>query len=128
MTLFQRWVTALNGEGSMQEWYYELFSWIFTPELLSDQVKVSAMLDTVVAYPYRQSAIDFAAQVKAIDLFEVTALLADIRCPALIICGSEDRLFPPAESRQILAGIQGRSSVLLLVRRTLYLLRSRMNL
>ena len=103
--LFANWVRALAGGRSLRDWYYELFSWIFTPELMADRERVDAMLEAVLAYPYRQSAGDFTAQVQAIENFGVAEQLSSIKCETLVICGEKDRLFSPEESRNSLERI-----------------------
>jgi len=41
----------------------------------------------------------------ACSLYDATARLPEIRCPALVLCGSEDRLTPPEHVRALQAGL-----------------------
>ncbi len=50
---------------------------------------------------------DFAA----CDAFDVTERLGEIGAPALVLCGSEDRLTPPKYSQRLASGIRGASLV-----------------
>ena len=43
----------------------------------------------------------------ALSLFNVKRRLGEIRCPVLVITGSEDRMMPPENSRLLAGGIPG---------------------
>jgi pimeloyl-ACP methyl ester carboxylesterase len=48
-----------------------------------------------------------AGQMKALSVFNVRRRLGEIRCPVLVITGSEDRMMPPENSRLLAEGIAG---------------------
>ena len=55
-----------------------------------------------------------AAAVQAMkDRPDATSLLAEVRVPALILCGEEDRLTPPADSEALHQGMRGSRLVLI---------------
>jgi len=57
------------------------------PDRLSDAALIDAILDMMV----RKTADIFAAQIHALlQRPDATALLPQIRCPALVLCGRED--------------------------------------
>jgi pimeloyl-ACP methyl ester carboxylesterase len=85
---------------------------------------LAATIRLIVDYAYapaapdvllRQAEADYAhanpatfrADFSACDSFDIRARLAEIRCPAAIICGSADRMTPPKYSETLRDGIPG---------------------
>ena len=74
------------------------------PEL---ETHVRAMIE-------RSSSAAIGAAVQALmDRADSTALLPSIAVPALVLCGDEDELTPPADAEALTAGIPGARLVLL---------------
>jgi pimeloyl-ACP methyl ester carboxylesterase len=68
----------------------------------------AALIDSVIAMFRRSSADAFAAQIRALLARpDATALLDTIRCPALVLCGSEDSWAPVDRHRDMAARIPG---------------------
>lgn len=60
-----------------------------------------------MARRYRPSAQGAAGQMGALSVFNVKRRLGEIRCPVLVITGSEDSMMPPENSRLLAEGIPG---------------------
>jgi len=69
------------------------------PERLEEFVRSS-----VKYWPTPEGA---AGQFGALSVFNVKRRLGEIRCPVLVITGSEDRMMPPENSRLLAEGIEG---------------------
>jgi pimeloyl-ACP methyl ester carboxylesterase len=55
-------------------------------------------------YPTREGA---EGQMGALSVFNVKRRLGEIRCPVLVITGTEDRMVPPGNSNLLAEGISG---------------------
>lgn len=65
-----------------------------------------ALIESVVQMFARRSAEMFAAQIRALLARpDATRLLADIRCPTLVLCGEDDAWAPAARHRDMAAQI-----------------------
>ena len=72
------------------------------------------LIDGIVDMFARSSAAVFAAQIAALlQRPDASALLAQIRCPALVLCGEEDSWAPAARHRDMAARIPGASLALI---------------
>jgi len=60
-----------------------------------------------LAMQYSPIAEGAAGQMGALSVFNVKRRLGEIRCPVLVITGSEDRMMPPDNSRLLADGIPG---------------------
>jgi pimeloyl-ACP methyl ester carboxylesterase len=76
-------------------WFRLLYHWLFAAPSFYREEAIAAAADASVAYPYRQSPMDFARQVDAIDRMRSVTMEA-VRCPVLGIAGERDVLIPPA--------------------------------
>lgn len=76
-----------------------LVTWLFSPyadpALRAEAADEYATLDPTV----------LLADLQACDGFDVRSKLAAIRCPALVVTGSEDRLTPPKLGAELAAGL-----------------------
>jgi pimeloyl-ACP methyl ester carboxylesterase len=67
--------------------------------------RVEALVaESVKCFPSPKGA---AGQMGALGRFNVRDRLGDIRCPVLVVTGSEDRMMPPENSRLLAEGIRG---------------------
>jgi pimeloyl-ACP methyl ester carboxylesterase len=74
------------------------------PSRLADTGLIGAILDMFA----RKSADIFAAQINALLARpDATALLGDVRCPALVLCGRDDTWAPLARHEEMAAMIAG---------------------
>ena len=68
----------------------------------------ASLIDGIIAMFERSSAEAFEAQIRALLARpDATALLETIRCPALVLCGSEDAWAPADRHRAMAARIPG---------------------
>lgn len=88
-------------------------NWISTmlhPSRLGD----AALIESIVRMFERKTADIFAAQIKALlNRAEVFPLLANIRCPALVLSGRADKLSRPEANREMAEAISGSHLVIL---------------
>lgn len=75
-------------------WFRILYQWLFAAPGFYNEEAIAAAADASVNYPYRQSPMDFARQVDAIDRMRPVTMEA-IRCPVLAIAAEHDLLIPP---------------------------------
>ncbi len=104
---FRKWAAARSGGMDAERWFMEIFRWIFSERFFQNPEAVKEAVRFAVEYSHPQSAAAFANQVRAIEAFDGTAGLPGIRAKTLVLCGNDDRLFPPAESEQALRAIPG---------------------
>ncbi len=100
--LFIRWRDDRAKEGELEQWFREIFSWLFTRSFMENKGEVAAALEYAMGYPYPQSSTAFAQQVRAMEEFDLSEDLPSLTPPTLVITGREDLLFPP-ESAAALA-------------------------
>jgi pimeloyl-ACP methyl ester carboxylesterase len=68
----------------------------------------TALISGIVEMFARSSADIFAAQIRALLARpDAGALLDEIRCPTLVLCGADDSWAPPARHREMAARIHG---------------------
>lgn len=78
------------------------------PMIDSRRIQDRALVDAITEMMSRKSAEIFAAQVRALLARpDATAVLAQIRCPALLITGREDTWSGPAQHQEMAAKIAG---------------------
>lgn len=75
--------------------------WLFSAEFLSNQTNVANYKNFLMANPYFQSLHDQARQLKALQLFDSTNWLHEIKNPALVLSSKEDILSLPSECEQL---------------------------
>ena len=66
---------------------------------------VDEALQQAIEYPYKQSPLAFRKQVEAIAEYNCLHELSAITAKTIVICGSEDLLFPPEECALLSKGI-----------------------
>ncbi len=94
---------SLNGE----------FASVVNDELLPSYLAAASSADTELLATLRRMAMDagpevFARQVRALlERPDSRPTLAMIECPALVLCGAEDRLCPPALHTEMASAIPG---------------------
>jgi len=96
--LFLDWVSDQESGMNPEHWFRNLFYWIFSKHFFQDKKSVDEALRFAIDYPYPQSHRAFKNQVEALNEFNCKSSLSEIQVKTLIICGKEDRLFPPEES------------------------------
>jgi pimeloyl-ACP methyl ester carboxylesterase len=94
-------------------WFRSLFDAIFTRRFMADPTSVDAALHWALDYPYPQSPAAFRRQCEAMAAFDGRADLVRIACPALVIAGREDILFPPERCAAFAARLPGSKLVVL---------------
>ncbi len=105
--LFLDWVSYLESGMDLEYWFRNLFYWIFSERFFKDEKALNDAVRLAVEYPYPQSIIAFKKQVNAIQEWSCLERLPGITSKTLIICGKEDLLFPPEESRKLFNSISG---------------------
>jgi pimeloyl-ACP methyl ester carboxylesterase len=78
------------------------------PMLAPPRRRDQALVDTILAMVGRMSGSIYAAQTRALlTRPDATALLGEIACPALVLCGQQDGWSPPERHRAMAALIPG---------------------
>ena len=93
-------LTGLAGDlAARREAITTLVNWLFSPtaspDLISDALAEYTALDPEL----------LLADLRACDGFDLRSRLAEIRCPALVITGTDDRLTPPKLGAELAAGL-----------------------
>jgi pimeloyl-ACP methyl ester carboxylesterase len=96
-------VDAAPSERELLEWF---FLWVYTPRAHADGT-VEAIIEDALAYPHKQSAEAFHAQLTAFAEHSTTARLGAIDAPTLAITGELDRVAPPRFGRAVAKAIPG---------------------
>jgi pimeloyl-ACP methyl ester carboxylesterase len=79
---------------------------VFSERFLQEQPqKVEDYIKT--GLKYRPTPEGAAGQMKALSFFNVKKRLGEIRCPVLVIAGTEDKMMPPENARLLADGIPG---------------------
>jgi len=105
--LFLAWAASLESRMAPEQWFRNIFSWIFSDRFLKDEAALDTALRWAIEYPYPQSTIAFKNQVNAIRQFNCLKDVPHIRAKTLILSGEEDLLFPPETSSRVLGAIPG---------------------
>jgi pimeloyl-ACP methyl ester carboxylesterase len=103
--LFQtfRKLEELTGKGGIPVFFDEMIKLVYTKEYLLEHGEI---------YKFREAAIEMNSQtaiLKCLDIcrnFDVESELPEIRVPTFIMCGSEDLLVPPENSKNMQDGIK----------------------
>ncbi len=95
------------------QWFRLLFAWLFAPAFFRDPAAIEEAAALSVAYPFAQSDAGFRAQLGALHGYDALAHCPQIRAPTLILCGGEDVLFTPAQSRASFAAIPDQRAIVL---------------
>ena len=93
----------------MDKWFAIMFRWLFTAKSFENKKFMDAAIIFALSYPYPQTLEGFKKQVEAISGFDLRGSTGRISHDTLVICGEEDILIPPDESRQLL-GIGGKAT------------------
>ena len=94
----------LRAEGFPEDLWLRLFHpWLFRPGFFDDPANVPTALEAALAYPHRQPAAAFRAQVAALAGFDASALPARIAAPVAALLGAEDLFYPPTTAAAALA-------------------------
>jgi len=105
--LFLDWVSYAESGMNAEQWFRNIFYWIFSARFFADKEAVNDAIRFAMEYPYPQTASAFKNQIHAIEEFNCIDGLAGITSQTLVVCGKEDLLFPPEESIRVLQAIPG---------------------
>lgn len=72
----------------------DILVWTFTRETLESKSLVKMVIEQLVKYPYIQPPDAFIRQCNAIEKFDATKRLKEIKAPTLILVGNRDILAP----------------------------------
>ena len=105
--LLDEFGSYLQGGMEPAQWFRSLYYWLFSPRFFEDPQVVNEAVRLSVEYPYPQSLQAYENQSRAIAAFDCRDTLPAIHQRALILHGTEDILFPPEESVEMLQAIPG---------------------
>lgn len=91
----------------------DFLPWMFTEAFFETPGAFDAALARMLNNPHPPTPQGLAGQSAAIGLFDASERVGSIRCPTLILAGSQDILTPPARSRDLARRIPGAELVVL---------------
>ncbi len=95
--LFASW-SALFAQIDRAAWFRNLYFWVLSTRFFDNPATVSALVQLATNYPYQQTPQALARQVGAIAQFDVTPRLSSLAARTLVLAGTDDLLFPVAQS------------------------------
>jgi pimeloyl-ACP methyl ester carboxylesterase len=95
--LFASWA-ALFTQIDRASWFRNLYFWVLSTRFFADPKTVAALVQLATNYPYQQTPLALSRQVEAIAQFDVTARLSSLAARTLVLAGTDDLLFPVAQS------------------------------
>ncbi|MCK5036593.1 MAG: alpha/beta hydrolase [Candidatus Sabulitectum sp.] len=105
--LFSDWYSYLQNGMALDQWFRNIFYWIFSEGFFNDIGALQNAVRSAVEYPYPQTVNAFGDQVKAIEAFNCQEELKNITSKTLAVFGREDILFSPDENARVLNRIPG---------------------
>jgi len=90
--LFATWST-LFGLLERPLWFRNLFYWVLSPAFLDNARSLDALVQLAATYPYQQTPVALANQVKAIAGFDARAQLSSVAARTLVMAGTRDIVF-----------------------------------
>jgi pimeloyl-ACP methyl ester carboxylesterase len=95
------------------QWFRLLFPWLFAPAFFRDPAAILEAGVLSASYPFAQSDAGFRAQLNALHGYDGLAQAAQVKAPTLVLCGADDLLFTPDQSRASFAAIAERREIVL---------------
>ena len=94
-------IARTEGMAAMAERWVQAMVW-------KPRLGDASLIDSIIAMFERSSADAFEAQIRALlSRPDATALIEEIRCPAMILCGNDDAWAPADRHRAMAARIPG---------------------
>lgn len=102
-SLLSDWVKYRENNMPMEQWFRNLFYWIFSTAFFESPDFVAENVKFAVDYPYPQTTAQFRAQVETLCRFEAGKNeLGELNCPILVLAGEADILFPEQDRLNLL--------------------------
>ncbi len=100
-------LAAARDAGLPKElWFRLLFPWLYGSAFFADPAAVDEAARLAAGYPYLQSDEAYRAQFAAVRGYRGRSqALARVRAAALVLCGADDLLIPPAGSERSFAAL-----------------------
>jgi len=95
--LFASWA-ALFPQIERAAWFRNLYFWVLSTRFFDNPKTATALVQLATNYPYQQTPQALAGQVQAIAQFDVAPRLSSLAARTLVLAGTEDLLFPVAQS------------------------------
>jgi pimeloyl-ACP methyl ester carboxylesterase len=102
--LFGTWSTLFE-KIDRALWFRNLFYWVLSPKFFEDGRSFEALVQLATTYPYQQTPVALANQVKAIAGFDARSGLSSMRARTLVMAGTLDLVFPIAASAALAKSI-----------------------
>lgn len=89
----ERFVYSMMKQGIKRDVQVDyILPWVYSDSLLENEQAVQSVRQTVINEPYVQSVEDFSRQFKALEMFDSTAWIKQIKAPTLVLYGTDDVL------------------------------------
>ncbi len=91
--LAEKFILTLREKGlANEEIAYHILPWIYSDSYLADSQNIQTFIELTASDPFPMSLDGFKGQLNALLTFDSRSWLQQIKVPALIISGGEDRL------------------------------------
>lgn len=107
MTLLEVWQAQKEAGLPRDTFARGFFPWVFSRAFFEDRLTVAAAVRLYVENPWPQAPEDLARQVAACRAHDTRNRLREIRVPTLVLAAEADAVAPPAQGRELAAGIAG---------------------
>jgi 3-oxoadipate enol-lactonase len=95
--------------GEIDEIINATLPWVFSEDYFNQPKQVEQWKEAIVKNPHPQSLENQKYQFAALQQFDSRKFVKDIQCPTLVICGCEDILSLPIESKFLAESIPNAS-------------------
>lgn len=105
--LFADWADRFEQGGDQAAWFRSILTWILTEDFFTRPEMVEALLASLLAYPWPQSAAAFRRQCEALARYDASARLGQLKVATCVIAASQDILLPLHHSQHLAGAIPG---------------------
>lgn len=99
--LLRNLIDIRRSNLSREQFARFMATWLYSPELLDDDRRLERAIANVLANPYAQRDYAFVRQAEAILAWRPANRQREISHEALVVCGKDDILVPPRNSRRL---------------------------
>ncbi len=99
--VLRNFIDVRRSNLSREQFARFMATWLYSPELLDDERRLERAIAAVLANPYPQKDHGFIRQAEAILNWRPAGRQREIQHETLVVCGKDDILVPPRNSRRL---------------------------